>query len=185
MILEKLTLPRSFKVNLGPVQPAMDGMGQVVTDIKSLNTRCQRRDLNTAATTLTFTAANLLNLTLGPASATVGSFQDELQGPLGTLRIHGAGHYAVGGDGSDVFTSLNDPSFYLHHAMIDRLYWIWQALHPLEANAISGTITFRNNPPSRDGNVDDLLDMGKLGAHIPIRNVLNTLGGTPLCYIYV
>jgi len=174
-----------FTINIGPVQPAMQGYTPVFTDVKHFNPRCQRRDLTTAASTSTFTAENLLNVTTGPASATVGTFQDELQGPLGTLRLHGAGHYAMGGDGSDVFTSLNDPAFYLHHAMVDRLYWIWQALHPAEAGKVNGTITFRDNPPSRPGTVDDLLDMGRLGPAIPIRDVLDTLGGTPLCYIYL
>ncbi|KAL2193832.1 hypothetical protein P885DRAFT_44270 [Corynascus similis CBS 632.67] len=173
-----------YKINIGPVQPAMQGYTPVFTDVKRLNPRCQRRDLTTAASMSTFTAANLLNVTVGPASATVGHFQDELQGPYGTLRLHGAGHYAMGGDGSDVFTSLNDPAFYLHHAMLDRIYWIWQILHPAEANKVNGTITFRNNPPSREGTVDDLLDMGKLGPAISIKDTLNTLGGTPLCYIY-
>ncbi|KAK4210225.1 hypothetical protein QBC37DRAFT_390655 [Rhypophila decipiens] len=172
-------------INIGPVQPAMQGYTPVFTDVKAYNPRCQRRDLTMAASTSTFTASNLLNVTLGLASATVGHFQDELQGSLGTLRLHGAGHYAMGGDGSDVFTSLNDPAFYLHHAMIDRVYWIWQLLHPAEANKVNGTITFRNNPPSRVGTVNDWLDMGKLGPQVQIKDVLNTLGGGPLCYIYL
>jgi tyrosinase len=162
----------------------MQGYTPVFTDVKHLNPRCQRRDLTTAASTSTFTVANLLNVTVGAASATVGHFQDELQGPYGTLRLHGAGHYAMGGDGSDVFTSLNDPAFYLHHAMIDRVYWIWQVLHPAEAGKVNGTVTFRNNPPSRNGTVDDLLEMGRLGPKVKIRDVLDTMGGTPLCYVY-
>lgn len=175
---------KDFKIHLGPQQPAMQGYLPIYSDVEVLNTRCQRRDLTMAASTSTFTAENLLNVTVGPASASIGHFQDELQGPYGTLRLHGAGHYAMGGDGSDVFTSLNDPAFYLHHAMIDRMYWIWQVLHPAEAYKLNGTITFRNNPPSRNGTVDDLLEVGKLGAHVPIKDVLNTLGGT-LCYIYL
>ncbi|KAK3291590.1 uncharacterized protein B0H64DRAFT_248391 [Chaetomium fimeti] len=174
-----------YTINIGPVQPAMQGYTPVVTDVKHLNPRCQRRDLTMAASTSTFTAENLLNVTLGPASATIGHFQDELQGTYGTLRLHGAGHHAMGGDGGDVFTSPNDPAFYLHHAMVDRLFWIWQILHPAEANKVNGTITFRNTPPSREGTVDDMLDMRGLGPAIPIKDVFNTLGGTPLCYIYV
>ena len=162
----------------------MQGYAPVFTDVKDLNTRCLRRDLTMAASISTFTADNLLNVTVGAASANVGTFQDELQGPLGTLRLHGAGHYSMGGDGSGVFTSLNDPAFYLHHAMLDRVYWVWQLLHSDEANKVSGTLTIRNNPPSRPGTVDDLLDLGKLGPAISIKDVLNTLGGTPLYYIY-
>lgn len=162
----------------------MQGYVPTYNSVKVLNPRCQRRDLTMAASTSTFTASNLLNVTIGPASQTVGHFQDELQGPYGTLRLHGAGHYAMGGDGSDVFTSLNDPAFYQHHAMVDRLYWMWQVLHPLEANKVNGTITFRNTPPSRNGTIEDFLDVGKLGAPIKIKDVLNTMGGT-MCYIYL
>ncbi|KAK5659981.1 hypothetical protein OQA88_13447 [Cercophora sp. LCS_1] len=163
----------------------MQNYTPVFTDVKRLDPRCQRRDLTTAAPISTFTAENLLNVTVGAASATIGHFQDELQGPCGTLRLHGAGHYAMGGDGSDVYTSLNDPAFYLHHAMVDRVYWMWQVLHPAEANKVNGTITFRNNPPSREGTVDDLLEVGRLGEAVTIKDVLDTLGGTPFCYVYL
>lgn len=115
-----LILQFSFTINLGPIRPAMRGYTPVMKNQLDYNPRCMRRDLTKAASA-TFTNSNLLNITVGEASATVGLFQEELQGPLGTLRMHGAGHYAMGGDGSDVFSSLNDPAFYLHHAMIDRV----------------------------------------------------------------
>src|SRR6186997_2187554 len=110
-------------INLGPQAPAMRDYVPTFNSVKAYNPRCARRDLTMAASAL-FTSANLFNLTLGEASASIGHFQDELQGPLGTLRMHGAGHYAMGGDGSDVFSSLNDPAFYQHHAMMDRVYWM-------------------------------------------------------------
>jgi len=113
-----------FTINIGPVQPKIQGYIPVYTDIKSYNLRYQRRDLMIAASTSTFTALNLFNITFGEALATVGYFQDKLQGPLGRLYLHGPWHYTMGGDRSDVFTSLNSPAFYLHHAIIDRLYWI-------------------------------------------------------------
>lgn len=94
----------------------MQGYAPAFTDVKHLNTRCLRRDLTMAASISIFTAENLLNVTVGAASANVG--------------------------------------------------------------------TFRNNPPSRPGTVDDLLNLGKLGPAIPIKDVLSTLGGTPLCHIY-
>lgn len=118
--LPTLTRGKSFTINLGPIRPAMRGIVPIMKNQLDYNPRCLRRDLTVGATVL-FTAENLLNITIGIASATVESFQEELQGPLGTLRMHGAGHYAMGGDGSDVFSSLNDPAFYLHHAMLDRV----------------------------------------------------------------
>lgn len=67
-----------------------------------------------------------------------------------------------------------------------QVYWVWQALHPEIAETIEGTLTYRNRNPyaSRNGTVDDLLDMGVLGEHRPIKDVFDTLGNTPLCYIY-
>lgn len=29
-----------------------------------------------------------------------------------------------------VYTSPGDPLFYLHHAQIDRVWWLWQLLDP-------------------------------------------------------
>lgn len=147
------------------------------------NPRCQRRDLTVAAASR-FKVEYLYDLLVGEYSTSIGSFQDEFQSPPGTLRLHGAGHYSMGGDGSDVFSSLNDPAFYQHHAMVDRVYWMWQALHPHLANTINGTQTIRNVPPSDNATVDDPLNVGVLGEHLPIKNMFNTLGNTPLCYIY-
>lgn len=75
-------------------------------------------------------------------------------------------------------------AFYQHHAQMDRIYWMWQALHPQIANTINGTRTFRDTPPSANATVDDLLNVGVLGKHLPIKNMFNTLGNDPLCYIY-
>ncbi|KAL2756900.1 hypothetical protein ACRALDRAFT_2072523, partial [Sodiomyces alcalophilus JCM 7366] len=175
---------KDFTINLGPIRPAMEGYLPLMTNQLDYNPRCQRRDLTNAAAAR-FTLENLFEILIGKHSKTIAAFQDELQGPQGTLRMHGAGHYAMGGDGSDVFTSLNDPAFYQHHAMVDRVYWIWQALHPFQANTIAGTRTFRNMPPSPDATVDDLLDVGVIGPHLPIKSMFNTLSGEPLCYIYL
>lgn len=96
------------------------------------------------------------------------------------------GHYTIGGDpGGDFFGSPGDPAFWLHHAQIDRVWWIWQNQNlPERQNAISGTITLSNVPPSRNGTLDDLLDLGVLGDVRTIGEVMDTTGG-PFCYIYV
>jgi tyrosinase len=48
--------------------------------------------------------------------------------------IHGGIHVAVGGDINGTMTNLPvagfDPIFYLHHANVDRLIAMWQALNP-------------------------------------------------------
>jgi tyrosinase len=95
------------------------------------------------------------------------------------------GHYTIGGDpGGDFFASPGDPAFFLHHAQIDRTWWIWQNQDLANRqNAISGTITLNNVPPSRNGTLEDWLEMGILGTGTTIADVMSTIAG-PLCYIY-
>lgn len=102
---------------MGPVAPAMIGEAAVATPL-GYNPRCLKRDLSTSATTTWFTYTNLYNLTLGAASGSVELFQNELQGRFGDLflGIHATGHVGVGGDTADVFASVVDPTFFLHHA---------------------------------------------------------------------
>ena len=78
--------------------------------------------------------------------------------------------------------------FYLHHAQIDRVYWIWQNQDlPARLSEIAGTITPANTPPSRAGTLDDGLDVGLLGAGVRLGDALDTLGGAGglFCYVYV
>lgn len=69
--------------------------------------------------------------------------------------------------------------------MVDRMWWIWQALHPTLATTIDGTMTMNNDPPSRNATVDDLLETKGLAPAVALQGVFNTLGGGPLCYVYV
>lgn len=69
--------------------------------------------------------------------------------------------------------------------MVDRVWWIWQALHPHRAATISGTITMNDSPPSRNATVDDEVDLMGLLPPVPLKHMLNTIRGGPLCYIYV
>ena len=55
--------------------------------------------------------------------------------------------------------SLSEPYFYLHHAQIDRMYWIWQNQDlAARQNAIGGTITLDNEPPSRNTTLEDIIE---------------------------
>ncbi|KAK0717690.1 hypothetical protein B0T26DRAFT_645568, partial [Lasiosphaeria miniovina] len=42
-------------------------------------------------------------------------------------KPHIAGHWGVGGIMSNTMLSPGDPLFYLHHAWLDRLWWLWQS----------------------------------------------------------
>ncbi|KAM0226857.1 hypothetical protein ACHAP5_012299 [Fusarium lateritium] len=172
--------------NLGPPSPGMDGMKATTTPLE-YNPRCLLRDLSHYAIDRWMTLPNLYNVTLGDASGSIKAMQDEFQGRFadGFLGLHAAGHFVMGGDSSDLFSSPNDPVFFLHHSMVDRIYWIWQALHPKQAKDIAGTITILNTPPSRDAVKSDPLNMGVNSQQITIGDALDTLSGSPFCYIYL
>ncbi|KAL6407532.1 tyrosinase [Ilyonectria robusta] len=178
---------KGLTVNLGPVSPGMDGMEVSPTGALGYNPRCLVRDLSRYPGKTWFTASNLFNLTLGAASGSIALFQNEFQGRFGDefLGVHAAGHFTMGGDSADLFSSPNDPIFFLHHAMVDRMYWVWQALHPAKAKDIAGTITILNTPPSRDAIKSDALNMGVNAPEITIGDALDTLGNSPFCYIYL
>ncbi|KAF6806351.1 FAD binding domain containing protein [Colletotrichum musicola] len=179
----------NMTVNLGPVSPGMDGLDANPNGPMAHNPRCLRRDLSVYTASTWHTPENLLNVTIGRASGSIASFQNELQGRFGDgfLGMHAAGHFVASGDASDLFSSPADPSFFLHHAMVDRVYWLWQALHLWGGAAfeIAGTITIQNMPPSRNATKDDVIEMGVLAQDRSIGELLNTIDGSPLCYIYL
>ncbi|KAK1566059.1 uncharacterized protein LY79DRAFT_529483 [Colletotrichum navitas] len=177
----------NMTVHLGPVVPGMDGLTANPGGPLAYNPRCLSRDISDWASQRWMTPVNLLNLTVGAASANITTFQDELQGRFseGFLGTHSSGHMISNGEGTDFYSSTNEPMFYLHHAMIDKLYWIWQALHLGEAFTIAGTITSRNDPPSRDARLDDIVIQEPHEPNRPISDLLSTIGGSPFCYIYI
>ncbi|KAK8008376.1 Tyrosinase-like protein orsC [Apiospora marii] len=176
--------PFNLTINLGPITPRMNGL-LPVSSLYEWNPRCLRRDLTMAASRF-LNAENLINITVGDASHTIELFQDELQGARtgpDFLGMHGSGHFSMGADGTDLYASINDPAFWLHHAMLDRVYWVWQALHPTEKDKIAGGTVMRE-PDSAPARLGDLLDVMGLDDNRPIKDLLDTLGETPLCYVY-
>lgn len=184
---------KDYKTNLGPLalvgvnvsssNPQKDGLG--------FNPRCIRRDLSVLAAS----GASDANITkLITNSETIASFQVEMEGPFseGTAEygVHTAGHYIISGDpGSDFFISPGDPWFFLHHAQIDRVYWIWQMyrFEKIEERleTISGTLTMFNKPPSRSATVEDEIQLGVNDGWkgMKIKDAMSTVDG-PFCYMY-
>jgi tyrosinase len=172
-------------MNLGPVRtlaenvtanPQADGLGY--------NPRCLSRDLSPEAAK-SATEERIVSLILN--SPDISTFQDVMQYVVtGDLGVHGAGHYGIGGDANgDLYNSPSDPAFFMHHAMIDLTWWTWQSLGlGSRQNVIAGTLTFMNNPPSRNASLADGLDLGYAGVpNITIASAVDTLAG-PFCYVY-
>jgi tyrosinase len=65
---------------------------------------------------------------LGGGATSAGQFE----GQYGQLESqpHNVVHSAMGGLMGDPLTAAEDPIFWLHHANIDRLWWVWQQTHP-------------------------------------------------------
>ncbi|EJT78180.1 para-nitrobenzyl esterase [Gaeumannomyces tritici R3-111a-1] len=155
-----------IKVNLGPGNSL------------EFNPRCLTRDISKSNATHTTADKTFALIT---SSNDIRSFQDTMQVALG---VHAMGHFTVGGDpGGDIFTSAGDIYFYVHHAMVDRVYWIWQ-MQDLEnrLNAVGGD-TSAGLPGSRD----DMVNIGVNGGDVKLGSLLNTLGGKggEFCYIYL
>lgn len=70
--------------------------------------------------------------------------------------------------------------------MVDRVWWTWQN-QDIEARrwTIAGTLTFMNNPPTRNATLEDIMTLGEyIGVpNITIADASSTLAG-PFCYVY-
>jgi tyrosinase len=189
---------KDWKVNLGPQQLSVPGgaiVGPPSGNPLDYNPRCLKRDLTDYINRRYANASSIID-TIRRDS--IYEFQGRMQGnlPLSEtggqpdIGIHGGPHYALGGDpGRDVGVSSSDPAFFLHHGMIDRAYWIWQMLdyypRTYGDNAINGTGTFLNMPPSAPQTLDTVLSQQYVtDQSFKIRDLISTTAG-PFCYIYL
>ncbi|KIK60139.1 hypothetical protein GYMLUDRAFT_43894 [Collybiopsis luxurians FD-317 M1] len=156
--------------------------------------------INTVANS-TFHADQIAAIIVGNAGDYVG-FQQSLDGWIGA---HGAVHAATGGDlagtcpaaAEDCIPgnkwSPNSPLFFLHHAMIDKIWSDWQNLNETSATAFYGgsveafdNVTYfyeypNGAPPMLNTSYQIYTDNMFPGA--TIGDVLNTTAGF-LCYVY-
>ncbi|KAL8735376.1 MAG: hypothetical protein Q9166_000921 [cf. Caloplaca sp. 2 TL-2023] len=98
--------------------------------------------------------------------------------------LHAAGHFTIGGLANDPFASPGDPAFYLHHAMFDRVWTIWQAQDPSKRTyQVGGTITPFNKPPSAAVTLNDVLKFEAAGPNYKMKDTLSAINGK-FCYKY-
>lgn len=172
----------NFTVNIGPLS---------ARDPLAYNPRCFKRDLNDDICNKWASLRNSTDIIL--YASTIAVFQSGVQGE-GTrgdggkdfgMGVHSGGHYSISGDpGSDFYFSALEPGFYLHHGNIDRLHFIWQNLDWDKRQTISGTNTMYNMPPSAAAVLNDNMGFEPLHRNITIKDAMDTVGGTPLCYVY-
>jgi hypothetical protein len=82
---------------------------------------------------------------------------------------HAVVHVDLGGDMYVTSRSTNDPLFFLHHANVDRYFWIWQQEHP--------TSVYRGN------NNEAMSDIAR-PFDVPISAIWNIDAQSGRCYAY-
>ncbi len=85
----------------------------------------------------------------------------------------------------NIWSSSNDPLFYMHHAQIDRIWALWQSLHPAHLYQMEGP-TYPNGTGTTY--LNSTMEMAPfIGPDRPIREVMDTKnrdGQGILCYVY-
>jgi tyrosinase len=179
---------KNLTVNLGPVSPTLAEPEVVAQKGNGLdyNPRCLKRDISSWVSSQWNKDNDTYSLIT--QNKDIVSFQTVMQGIFdqGFYGVHTGGHFTYQGDpAGDLFASPGDPMFFLHHGQIDRTWWIWQNQDLANRqNAIGGTITLNNYPPSRNGVLTDTIYMGTLGPPVQIKDIMDTTGNK-LCYIYI
>jgi len=170
-----------------------------------LNTSIGFHIIPTRMVNETFTRAEVARVVNGH----VGDYRGFQQDVAALPGMHSSIHRIVGGDLAglcpsdapknqcNAYTlgiSLNDPLFYLLHAMLDKVWYEWQNAHLVNKNLFSGgsiehmesTEDFDKYPAGGPPDLDLTSILPSNGLHGPatIGDVLSTTGGY-LCYVYV
>ncbi|PPQ71451.1 hypothetical protein CVT24_011963 [Panaeolus cyanescens] len=153
-----------FTVHLGP--------GMLVGD------HCLTRGINDSIITHGLNS-NLVKRALN--KSTFEQFRLALEEGNGDGSEHGAGHYAVGGEFANLYSSPAEPIFFLHHANLDRLWWNWQSLD-LSARIIDVS---GNDTHGQNVTLDYKLPFGQFNDdYTSIKHVMDVTQ-YPLCYDYI
>lgn len=103
--------------------------------------RCVTRDFYLPVLAQCTSYEKVSRLILNSADMTM--FHNSAEGV--NCGIHATGHVFIGGENMDLFSSPNDPMFFLHHANLDRIWSIYQSRDPEKRMyAQAGTHTFMN-----------------------------------------
>ncbi|KAF3769926.1 hypothetical protein M406DRAFT_36019 [Cryphonectria parasitica EP155] len=182
--------------NISAVAPVDTYENVTIGPFLSYEPRCIHRDISNLLGQNWTTDAQVADILLNPAyQAGIGEWQTQLQNTgtdtVGYYGLHAYGHMVINGDPStDFYNSPNEPTFWLHHAAVDRLFAAWQNQAGFVEDRmfqINGTRTMANDPPSDDATIEDLIGLGWVSGEYEegsaIKNYASIMGG-PLCYIY-
>ncbi|KAH8669038.1 hypothetical protein BX600DRAFT_549271 [Xylariales sp. PMI_506] len=171
----------NMTVYFGPFQFAEVFAGVAPSNWTVSNPRCLTRDLNDWGVA---TYLNQSDIDALLAYDTIGDFQYYINAVGNSAGLHGGGHYSVGGVMFDFFASPQDPAFYLHHGMLDRIWSQWQSAEEGRRYVWNGTSSILNANTTAAVYNGTELDFGVLASKITVEEVADPLSG-PYCYQYV
>ncbi|OOF95563.1 hypothetical protein ASPCADRAFT_170305 [Aspergillus carbonarius ITEM 5010] len=173
----------NWTAHLGPFSIAqVQPYGSLPPNTWAYNPRCLTRNFTTDWLTSVNTADNVTALLSAPD---IKSFL-ALMSPstLGYVGAHEGGHAAVGANMLDTWASVQDPVFFLHHAMVDRVWTLWQQEDPeSRLEAVNGTGIVHDPPDAELVTLDTVMDFGVLDEARKVGEVMNVNGGM-YCYGY-
>ncbi|CAI4213272.1 unnamed protein product [Parascedosporium putredinis] len=110
--------------------------------------------------------------------------QPFLRGDEFPWGLHSAGHYITGGDpGGDFYASPGDPTFWMHHAALDRLWWLWQMQDP--ENRLQAIPGITSSRMTNEDAQKTMVDLKWTAEPRSLGDLNDQMGSAPFCYIYV
>ncbi|KAJ5390810.1 N-acetyl-6-hydroxytryptophan oxidase ivoB [Penicillium cataractarum] len=176
---------KDITIHLGPFPHSLSSPTDIPDPGFDYNPRCLNRSLNNFVSTH-FTSQTQANRLL--SARDIVDFQMVMDhwpaAPEGVLGLHGGGHFSIGSTMQDLFSSPQDPAFMLHHAMIDRLWAIWQAVDEGKRRfAVNGTNRILNPPWADLVTLDMEMEFGILDGNRRVGEVMSPVE-KGLCYTY-
>ncbi|KAJ3376346.1 hypothetical protein HDU92_000516 [Lobulomyces angularis] len=167
-----LLTPTAFGTNGQGVEKCLlDGAFRNWTTTQgSSRPRCLKRDFNLGSRIGAFASPEVIN-------SAVMTSRDYVQfRPTIEANPHGQVHNGLGGRSGDMsfMFSPNDPIFFLHHAMVDRIWYEFQNAKPANKLSFGG-------PSKNDGTGTAKLTDNMIPFNVNVQSVMDTRFG---CYIY-
>ncbi|KAF9891641.1 hypothetical protein FE257_003652 [Aspergillus nanangensis] len=175
---------RGWIVNFGPFKFVDSFRDTIPPDSFDYKPHCLFRSLNNVVIDSVSNQAQVDTLLAAPDIIEFRQMTDAFPDASKLLGLHGGGHLAVGQIMFDAFASPQDPVFWLHHGMLDRLWSMWQhADEGSRRNALNGsnTIFYRTNTP--EVTLDTVVEFGVLDKPQPLRDLMSPRDGR-YCYLY-
>ncbi|KAL1860703.1 hypothetical protein Daus18300_009046 [Diaporthe australafricana] len=171
----------NMTVTMGPFKFS-DQITGLPSNWSDYNPRCLQRDLNDIG--YQFTNQTVIDLAL--AQPEIGALTEFVNSGVRGEQMgpHGGGHFAVGPLLFDTFASPFDPAFFVHHAMMDKLWLDWQKIDFAEREfQYNGTSTVFNGNSTPPVTNDTDMFFNSIGASIKVKDVVDVQSG-PYCYRY-